>query len=440
MTPLRRRVPVNRLCRRPALRAIFIFMLLPSSAEILAQLSGGITLGGGYSDNVFGLSTATPASMQNAGFSLGWFSEDDSWAVGYSGDFLLVPTLPDRQFSIHSLSSSASLPIGQEEKSLLSLYASGTYRAGRDAYAVYDYSQGLVSALFKREVLPSVRMRAGYRAKYKHYADLPDLTHIEHYLTLGGNGAFETKTGLDLEAALGIKNYTGTGAVAAPVSAALSDNGGLSVDGNGPGGGGPGNGSGGGGNGNGGKGYGGGGATGYLENGGVPLLVSRESLAAQLLFSAALSQSIAEGTGLSVRYRQRWNLKDRGTALIGTWIGSAAEDDLVDDPYSYESNEGAIQLTRLLPWRVRLGAGATLQARKYFYGSSLDPEVPSAARSDLRTTAGVSLTKDLDTGWRLLTDMTVSFEYQFVRNQSNASPYDYSAHYGGIDLEIGMGF
>jgi hypothetical protein len=421
---------------RHAILASALFVLCATSLD--AQWLGTISIEGGYDDNMFRNYTAAGTASTDVTLMYGFFPDDRNWALNYTGNLTSFARYPERLYSTHSLGASWAMPYGENEAHSLAFMGIGSFRLDGKEYALYDYSQMQASALVRHRILDDVPLLASYRLRYRKYPNFGELGYIEHFATVGSMVFFESRTSVRLQAELGFKNYLrsvnhnsfpgGTGFTSPSV---------LTVDGLQGGGWGGGNG-----------GWGGGGGAGRMDMGdrfgggmdrSVEYLVYEEPSTSQLSTWINLGQGITESTGLSLRYLQRWNLTDRGRAFIGGAVDFIGEEELFDDPYSYESSELTLTLTQVLGWGMTLKAGGLYQHKSYGYPSTLDYSDPDVAdRLDTRAGGWLTITKSLGGGWLLFDGLDLSLGYVYLRNQSNTSWYDY--HSNAISLGISTDF
>ena len=171
----------------------------------------------------------------------------------------------------------------------------------------------------------------------------------------------------------------------------------------------------------------------------VEYLVYDEPSTRQLSAWVNVGQSLTDNIGLRLRFLQRWNLNDRGRAFVGGAVDFIGEEELFDDPYSYESSELSITLTYLLPWSMTLRTGGYYFFKDYNYPATLDYADPFATlRNDERTGGWFRIGKRIGGAWLLFNGLDVSIGYSYLRNQSNTGYYDYSSN--SLTLGIGTDF
>lgn len=419
--------------------------------NVQAQWLGTLSLENGYDDNMFRNYIASSSASTDISLMYGYFPEDENWAVNYSGALTAFSEFPERLYSVHSLGASYVLAIDQSEKSTLTTLASISGRFDRDAYMLYDYSQVLASVALKQYLGGGIPMMASYRARFREYPNFGELSYLEHFATLGSMVFFETRTSIRAQVELGYKHYRSsfsTEADPAGHSGFTNAASGLTVDGGGNGyGGGENSGGGNGesGGGNGGNESGNGNRSGRMNVGGngngagmestVDYLIYEEPSTSQLSTWINVGQSIGERTGLSIRLRQRWNLTSRGRTFVGGAIDFIGEEELFDDPYSYESTELTLMLTQILPWNMTLRAGGLYFLKNYDSPSDLDsPDSSTPLREDSRSGGWVSVVRNFGGNWLLFSGLRISLNYTFLNNDSNVDYYTYNSHAVGLGL------
>jgi hypothetical protein len=414
--------------------AMLLFM---SGISAHAQFLGTVSLESGYSDNMFSTALRTPAASNEATLMLGFFPDDANWAVNYTGSLTSFVQFPDRLYSLHTIGGSFGLPYGEDGKNNLSLLTAVALRSDRMEYELYDYRQALASLSAKHYLRDNLFLQAAVQSRFRGYPNFNQLGYFEHVASLAGMVYFETRTSIRVQAEAGLKNYQQASATATDVQQFTSSTGGGSlfrsngsIDGGGPGGGG---GNGGGGNGGGGNGWGGGGSggTGMGQHGlnpGVEYLMYDESSTSQIRASVNIGQSLGEQTGLSLRIQQRINLTKRGRAFVGGTVDLIGEEELFDDPYSYEGSELSLTLTHIFPWSMRLQAGTFIMDKRYAYAAWIDDAgAIGPTRKDQRQGGWIELRKSLGYEWLLFQGLDLTLQYTMIRNQSNSSWYDYSS-------------
>ena len=143
-----------------------------------------------------------------------------------------------------------------------------------------------------------------------------------------------------------------------------------------------------------------------------------------------VGQSIADGTGVSVKYLQRWNPGNRGAAMTGGSVDFIGEEELFDDPYSYESSEITIRLTQLLPWSMQAQIAGYYYNKNYPYPYTLDYSTAGTEnRKDIRRGAWLTLNKAFPGDWFMFKGVRLTMTYVYTLNSSNNIFDDYNSNY-----------
>jgi hypothetical protein len=164
-------------------------------------------------------------------------------------------------------------------------------------------------------------------------------------------------------------------------------------------------------------------------------LVYEEASTRQLRLWTNIGQSLGESTGLRLRYQQRINLNSRGRAFVGGAVERIGEEELFDDPYSYESSEATLTITKLLPWNMRAQASVFSFVKSYSYAAFIDEEGNGGgARADHRYGGWIQLQKPIVGEWLIFRGLDLSLHYMYLRNESNSPWYDYFSNTVGLGL------
>lgn len=423
-------------------RIIAVTILLVTASALQAQWLGTFSIESGWDDNMFRNVNATEATLTDLSLMYGYFPDDDNWAINYAGALSSFAQYPERLYSTHTVGASWAIPYGAEDDHSLTFMGAGSMRLDGAEYELYDYTQALVSASIKQRFISDIPILASYRLRYRRYPNFGELSYLEHFASLGSSVFFESRISIRVQADFGFKNYLQSSLTAIPTGsgfAPTSSSGALAVDG---GGGGGGNGGSGGGGGNGGSGWGGGNGSGRMGmgersgmGGTVQYLMYEEPSTSQLSAWINIGQGLSETTGLSLRLLQRWNLTDRGRAFVGGAIDFIGEEELFDDPYSYESSEGSLILTQVLGWGLKAKVGGMYAKKGYAYPASLDySDLSAPTRADERFGGWLTLEKTLSGSWLLFDGFTIALNYAYLRNQSNTSYYDYRSNALGLGI------
>jgi len=155
--------------------------------------------------------------------------------------------------------------------------------------------------------------------------------------------------------------------------------------------------------------------------------------------SLRAAQSLGDRTGIAVEGRYRKPLSGEGRTLRYQDSGYEEEDFLFDDPYSYQSREAAVELSRLLPWSVQFKTGFDYAEKKYLYDAGLPEgsEAPAQSRRDDRRVFWATLAKNISVG-KWIRMMRLSLYAACIVNRSNDAYFDYSANLFSLGWEVSL--
>jgi hypothetical protein len=457
----------------------FVLLLLTPAAfapRLHAQWLGTVAVDQGYNSNAFGLSGGGAASLSALTLAYGYFPTDAQWSADYSGMIALIPQFPDQQYMMHALSFDWETASDTARDWMLSTGAMLTGRFGRETWTLYDFWQGGLTTTWKFAARENLTLRATLAGRVRAYPNLRTLGYGEYTPSVGASLMFESRTSLHAELFGGQKHYLQSGGrqsslagmsftTEAGTTLIVDDEGmvrtstaagaGMSVEGGGPGEGGGGNGNGGGsgsgGSGSGGSGSGdtGGGTAGGGNGGGGyggGLRAGADAMAPILAYDVpalatgglrfSIAQGLTEQVGISLRYQKRWNLSGDIRAMVAGMLIAGGDEDLIDDPYSYGSDELAFVLTSMLPWSMTVRATGFVHDKHYAYAASLDDASGGPDRSDLRMGAALAIEQTLAGSWLGFSDPMLTFTYQYARNESNTPVFDYHQHAVSLGLEL----
>ncbi len=313
----------------------------------------------------------------------------------FSGTGNLFTRAGDRAFSHNAVGVAYARRVGEDRNTV---YASSSVsvRLDRSLYDVYDYVSTQAALEGKVYPISGIMLRGGYRVKNLNYWNLDLFNHTEHRLTGEASGFLPSRTTLKADLGFGYKDNKDAVTETLPTGR-------------------------------------------FGRRGGRPTArfvvdpgVSNE---AQITYGLQIAQSVAQGTGLSLRCQIQTSLKSGGTYLTGEETTYSGEDDLFSDRYDYEERELSFRLTQQLPGRSRLVATAGYETRDFEGRRPLDLEGEpidiEGFRQDRGAFGSLSLEKPLTT------NVNLGIWYGLDSNRSNDPYYDYGMRHSlSMDLKL----
>ena len=360
-----------------------------------------ISIGGIYDNNAYGSYAEKTDYITQVGVYLAGRrgSEGSEIEYYYSGNGNLFAQSGTRTFAINRIGVAYARQLG-EGRSGFTAGGSFSLRLDRSYYDVYDYfgARGYING--KWYVRPSVLLRLGYRLRLREYWNLDEFSYTEHYLFAQVSKFLPTRTTLRGDISFGYKDHR------SPERGSF---------GYGPG-------------------QGGRGRMWSAPSDPVDSGVPGEG---QVVLALQVAQSLAENTGLSLRYQTRLNTTSTPHYVSGEKSAYSEDEDIFNDRYDYEGHEWTARLTQQLPGRVRAVLGGGYEIRNYDGRPALDllgePTASGALREDRSAFGSISVERPLTER------VTAGVWYGFERNRSNDPYYDYNGRHSlsvGFDIRF----
>jgi hypothetical protein len=155
--------------------------------------------------------------------------------------------------------------------------------------------------------------------------------------------------------------------------------------------------------------------------------------------SVALAKSIATFTGVRFEIGGQW--------FIGNPIMSYAdgiyyytENDLYDDPYSYQGPYGSLQLTHQFDLDFQAKISVKIQKKNYAGTPALDDlgEMMGSNRDDTRKEYSFMITKKFLINWPTSFGFDLFLSYTYRNNSSNDPYYAFKDHIGLMGFSVGI--
>ncbi len=180
------------------------------------------------------------------------------------------------------------------------------------------------------------------------------------------------------------------------------------------------------------------GTTGFGPRGG--LRFSEEPVKSTLFsISGNIAKSITAKTGVNLGLGGQWFIGDPIQAYSESdGIYYFTENDLYDDPYSYQGPYVSLNLTRQFAIGFKGRIGAKFQQKYYSGTPALDEngDLTGETREDTRHQYSLMVSKNFNTGWSFPRSITLDFNFMIRNNPSNDPYYDFNDTLGLIGFSI----
>jgi hypothetical protein len=393
-----------------------IIIVLTLAGNLAAQLSVDFSVSSYSDDNIYSSPYPQQDLLSDYSIYLGYNPDKTNINYYYDGGYTQYNETAVRNYWIHELGINYYNPFGKKEQNTFYLGGYWLKRLDTEENQYYDYSQlyGYANLSYSFDTM---FLKTGYNFRYRSYDYLPDLTNYRHYLFVQGNKSFKTRTSVILEADLGYKSYAGVeifdyypGGGTRPPGGGHGPGGGmLSVE--------------------------------SVESSQADYYTSTTTAIpsmGQVVFLARVAQSLTEKMGIYIQYRLQRSLtpntdyKNLDTKFV--------DEELFDDPFSYESDSYSSQLSWLLPWQMKLEAGGLYSSKNYLneyaFTSEEDTVGLGGLRLDDRTSIYLNFKKNFYFKDTWIDAIRIYVNYNFIHNESNSFWYKYTNNVFGGGLEF----
>ncbi len=358
------------------------------NSTLWAQFTSDIEVSSFYDDNLYRSPESTDDLLTGIALNLNYRPENSNIRYYYNGNFLLYRDFSDRNFSLHGLGFTYFTPFGDEDIHNFYFGTEGVLRIDGEEYNYYDYKQLYAYTNFRFD-LDYLFLKVGYNFRYRNYSNLPDLTNFRHYLFFQANKSFSTRTTIILETDLGYKSFAGQDSY-------------LITEGGGRG-------------------------RGYMTDSYTTTTTSEIPTMGQIVLLARIAQSLHERMGLYAQYRSQISLTDQ--ASYNNSDSYYQDEELFDDPFSYEGRGLSSQLTWMMPWSIKLQIGGSLISKDYIseqaYVSAEDTVALGGTRTDDQRNLSLNFSKTFFLNKSWINSLRINLYYNYIDNESNSYWYNY---------------
>ena len=357
-------------------------ILLAGTQFVLAQISPDFNVTTYIDDNVFRSPEPVKDVLTDVGIHLNYQPQNSNLQVKYEGDFYLYNILNERNFSLHSIGFSSFNPFGRKDQHTFYYGADLDLRINGEEYNYYNYGQFyLYGSAFLN--LQKFILKTGYNFRYREYSNLPELSNSRHYLFIQANKSLPTRTTLILEADYGYKSFAGQQAETIRGRRRMN-------------------------------------VTYYTEATTIPSL-------SHIILLARVAQSLHPKIGMFVQYKKQISLTSQTDYLNSD--DYYQDEELFDDPFSYQMDRFTAQLTWMLPGKTSLKISGSSYDKNYIseqaYISAEDSTGSGGSRSDNGKSIFISLEKSFPLSKSWIKTLTFRLYYNHIINESNSYWYDY---------------
>lgn len=374
---------------------LFIIMFLSGSGMLWAQLTKTVEVNSYLDDNLYRSPEPVSDVLTNLYLGLSYQPEKSNVNYYYEANMFLYSTAADRNFHMHSLGFEYYNALGKNDKTEFYTGASWAMRFDNEEYNYYDYSQLNAYLNFKFN-LDFFNLKSGYNFRYREYDQIMELSNFQNQLFVQANKTLPTKTSLILRADLGFKSFQN-------MDYTSSTGRGRGM---------------------------------YVTETGNSQIPSSQ----QAVLMGRIAQSFHDKLGLYVQYRQQFSFSDQ--SVVSASDGYFQDEELFDDPFSYESTDYSTQLSWIAPGNIKFQTAVGKLNKSYVseqaFISAEDSIGLGGSRVDDRNYLNISLSKSFRFNDSWLNLMSIDLNYSYIKNSSNSYWYDYKNSMIGAGIQFGF--
>ncbi|MFP4529644.1 MAG: hypothetical protein ACLFQX_13945, partial [Candidatus Kapaibacterium sp.] len=168
-----------------------------------------------------------------------------------------------------------------------------------------------------------------------------------------------------------------------------------------------------------------------------PAITSNAAASGQLGAELRIGQAIGGMTGISLELSATRDLSADNRAIVAGTVDYFGEEELFDDPYSYEKDGIRLALTSVVWDDYQIRAEGYYRAKSYSYAADFE-NAESGNRFDEMRGVSLGIDRWFNDGslWGFVSSW--NFDIYYIGNNSNSALFDYTG--GGAMLMLGLDF
>ena len=357
---------------------------------LFGQFSKDLTVYTYNDDNLYRSPEPIQDILSSIKLGLNYQDTESNIRLYNNTNLILYKNTFDRNFIMNNTGLNKSIKISEKSNSNINLGGNWTLRINKDDYNYYNYSQ--LSGYANFQIFSDiVLIKGGYSYRWRNYQNWPDLSNHLHNIFFQLNKSFPTRTTIIAETSFGNKSFTGQDLFSTIGTSGRGH--GRWTDG-----------------------------TTTTTN-----TISEQLSTSQVNIVLRLTQSLHEKAGIYFQYRKQISIDD--STSYRNFDDYYQDDELFDDPFTYESDSYSTQLTLMLPKSTKLLIGGSLSSKNYIsepaYSTADDTVGIGELRLDNQTNYFIDLSKTLSINKNWINSIKLNLYYSHTFNESNSYWYNY---------------
>ncbi len=364
----------------------FIFLI---SNIVFGQFSNFVSFNSYSYDNLFRSPEPIQDILSTIKIGLRYQQPEKNTQFYNNTSLIVFNNIYDRNFLINNAGVNKSINIGEKPNSIFRLGGNWTLRVNKNDYNYYNYSQ--LSGYANFQILTKIALiKGGYSYRRRNYPNWPDLSNNLHNAFFQLNKSFPSRTTIILETGFGNKSFVGQDSF-------------TTIN-------------------NIGRGHG------HHAGGTITTNTISEWLGtSQAHIILRLTQSLHEKAGIYFQYRKQLSIDDETS--YRNFDDYYQDDELFDDPFTYEGDSYSSQLTIMLPKATKLLIGGSLYSKNYISELAYVTADDTVGIGELRLDEQINYFIDLSKIFSINKDWVKSIKfnlyYSYTNNESNSYWYNY---------------
>lgn len=368
----------------------FLITVIIAANIIVGQFSTSLNVNTYSDDNLFRTPDSIQDLLSNVNFNLSYRQPETNTQFYNSINLIVYKNTSDRNFLINSAGINKKIIFSEKSNSNFSLGGNWTLRINKENFNYYNYSQ--LSGYANFQLLSNIiLLKGGYSYRWRNYQNLPELSNRLHNAYFQLNKSFPARTTIILESGVGNKSFMGQDSF-------------TTIN-------------------NIGRGHG--------HRGGEESIttntISERLSTSQVYMILRLTQSLHEKVGIYIQYRKQLSIDDETS--YRNFDDYYQDDELFDDPFTYENDSYSSQLTIMLPKSIKLLIGGSLALKNYIsepaYSTAEDTVGIGELRLDDQTNYFIDLSKTFNINKDWVNSIKFNLHYSHTYNESNSYWYNY---------------
>ena len=306
-----------------------------------------------------------------------------------------------RNFLINNVGLNKSIPLNENSTSNINLGGNWSLRVNQDDYNYYNYSQ--LSGYANFQLLTDIILiKGGYSYRWRNYSNWPDLSNYLHNAHIQLNKSFPTRTTVIAEAGFGNKSFMGQDTFTT-IGSTRHGSGRWAGD----------------------------------TSTSIINTISERLSTSQVNVILRITQSLHEKAGIYFQYRKQISLD--GETSYRNFDDYYQDNELFDDPFTYESDSYSSQLTLMLPKSTKLLVGGTFSSKNYIselaYSTADDSVGIGGLRLDDQANHFIDISKTFNINKDWINSIKFNLYYSNTNNESNSYWYNYKNNSWGGGIQ-----